>query len=248
MNDSGEARSGLRNRPPGLAPELRQLQDAGDVDRRWWETEDSSKPSVRAAASSETDSDQPPGWGFGPPPPPPAPSLKPDQLRPAGPRPQPATAPEPATTKGSPLVPESQPHGAAAAALTDGCTDTAASTRMASQADALAMQRLELEVAAARAEAAALHEMLEDLPEIFERKFRQRLQSTLEQQQRLLADNQALREQVYTLTPAAPAVETRPSRLLLPASQPSSLGEALRKVLRLGRPHPPAAIDPDRCS
>ena len=262
MNDSGEASSGLRNRPPGLAPELRQLQDAGDVDRRWWETADSSKPSARTAASPETDSDQPSGWGFGPPPPPPpAPFLKPDQLRPAGPRPQPAAAPEPATTRGSPVAAESSRHGAAAAAQTDGCTDTAASTMTSTQAnataqaagaaqaqaEALAMQRLELELAAARAEAAALHEMLEDLPEIFERKFRQRLQSTLEQQQRLLADNQALREQVYTLTPAAPAVETRPSRLLLPASQPNSLGEALRKVLRLGRSHPPAAIDPDRC-
>ncbi|MFZ0408700.1 MAG: hypothetical protein WAM11_11405 [Cyanobium sp.] len=109
--------------------------------------------------------------------------------------------------------------------------------------DAFSVQRLELELAAARDEAAALHEMLEDLPEIFERKFQQRLQSILEQQQRLLADNQVLREQLYLLAPGDPAVETRPSRLLLPATQSSlpalqprsPLGATLRRVLRLGR-------------
>ena len=60
---------------------------------------------------------------------------------------------------------------------------------------------LELELEAARAEVAALHEMLEDLPEIFERKFRQRVQGLIEEQQRLLHDNQMLRERLYALTP-----------------------------------------------
>ncbi len=113
-----------------------------------------------------------------------------------------------------------------------------------------------MELAACRDEGAALHEMLEDLPEIFERKFRQRLQSILEQQQQLLADNQALREQLLSLAPGAPAVETRPSRLLLPASQQSMppltkrnpLGETLRRVLGLGRPAGPGTIDPNRFS
>ena len=136
---------------------------------------------------------------------------------------------------------------------------TAQQAQAAAQAslDALTVQRLELELAAARDEATALHEMLEDLPEIFERKFHQRLQSILEQQQRLLSDNQALREQLYMLAPGAPAVETRPSRLLLPATQPSMpplqrrspLGETLRRVLRLGRPDTaPGPMDPDRFS
>lgn len=63
---------------------------------------------------------------------------------------------------------------------------------------------LERELEAARAEVQALHEMLEDLPEIFERKFRQRVQGLVGEQQRLLADNQLLRDRLYTLTPATP--------------------------------------------
>jgi len=145
-------------------------------------------------------------------------------------------------------------HGGAAGANADPTTSAQAAAQ--ASLDALTVQRLELELAAARDEATALHEMLEDLPEIFERKFRQRLQSILEQQQRLLADNQSLREQLYSLAPAAPGVETRPSRLLLPSSQPSlpplpkrnSLGETLRKVMRLGRPSAPDSIDSDRCA
>jgi hypothetical protein len=144
-------------------------------------------------------------------------------------------------------------HGSAAEASADATTSAQAAAAQASL-DALTVQRLELELAAARDEATALHEMLEDLPEIFERKFRQRLQSILEQQQRLLADNQSLKEQLYTLAPASSGVETRPSRLLLPSSQPSMpplpkrspLGETLRKVMRLGRPTAPDSNDPDR--
>ena len=56
----------------------------------------------------------------------------------------------------------------------------------------------------ARAEVQALHEMLEDLPEIFERKFRQRVHGLVDEQQRLLADNQLLRDRLYALTPATP--------------------------------------------
>jgi hypothetical protein len=69
--------------------------------------------------------------------------------------------------------------------------------------DAEALRRLELELSAARDEVQALHQMLEDLPEIFERKFRQRLQTVLDHQQHLLADNQALRERLYALAGAA---------------------------------------------
>ena len=63
---------------------------------------------------------------------------------------------------------------------------------------------LERELEAARAEVQALHEMLEDLPEIFERKFRQRVHGLVDEQQRLLADNQLLRDRLYSLTPATP--------------------------------------------
>ena len=198
VNDSGEASSGLRNRPPGLGPEWRQRREAGDVDRRWWERENGSQPSTTAPGSPQAGPGPSAGGGLGPPPPPPPPPLNPVGPSAAAQRPQPTGATAPAAAV--PAATTRLAEGAAAAAQ---ATETG---------QALAVQRLELELAAARAEAAALHEMLEDLPEIFERKFRQRLQSTLDQQQRLLADNQALREQVYMLAPGAPAVETRPSR------------------------------------
>ena len=77
------------------------------------------------------------------------------------------------------------------------------------QSSALAVRsirelELERELEAARAEVQALHEMLEDLPEIFERKFRQRVHGLVDEQQRLLADNQLLRDRLYALTPATP--------------------------------------------
>jgi hypothetical protein len=79
------------------------------------------------------------------------------------------------------------------------------------------IQQLEQELAAARDEASALHEMLEDLPEIFERKFRQRLHGILEQQQLLLSDNQALHERLHALQPANSGPEPH-TPLLLPAA------------------------------
>lgn len=82
--------------------------------------------------------------------------------------------------------------------------------------DAARIQRLEQELSAAREESTALHEMLEDLPEIFERKFRQRLHGILEQQQLLLADNRLLRDQLYALQPAAGDSDHRAGRLLPP--------------------------------
>ena len=43
---------------------------------------------------------------------------------------------------------------------------------------------------------AALESLLDELPELFESRFRQRLQPLLDQQQRLLQDNAELRQQV----------------------------------------------------
>jgi hypothetical protein len=105
--------------------------------------------------------------------------------------------------------------------------------------DAVRIRQLEQELTEARNqaealqdEAEALHQMLEDLPEIFERKFRQRLQAVLDHQQRLLADNQALREHLFALGPAA-AVE-RPR--LPPANEERwGLGRRLRHILRHDR-------------
>lgn len=55
----------------------------------------------------------------------------------------------------------------------------------------------ELEVT--RSELAELSQLVEELPAIFERKFRQRLEPILEEQQRLQADNSRLRQQLEAL-------------------------------------------------
>lgn len=281
MNDSGEASSGLRRHQQGTPSDSRQPQDAGNVDRRWWETDESEKSPARPSANALDGSGKPAAPAFRPPPPPPP--LNPDWFRAAAQGPGDALGPESFTAETKPFIPglpadmaadggtavssgavPDRPatgvgHAAVPGSSSGQSDGTAQQAQAAAQAslDALTVQRLELELAAAQDEATALHEMLEDLPEIFERKFHQRLQSILEQQQRLLSDNQALREQLYMLAPGAPAVETRPSRLLLPATQPSlpplqrrsPLGETLRRVLRLGRPDTaPGPMDPDRFS
>jgi chromosome segregation ATPase len=95
----------------------------------------------------------------------------------------------------------------------------------------------------------SLHRLLEDLPEIFENKFRQRLQLVLDQQRRLLADNQMLREHLYALQPATPATEAAGPRvrLLPPADalpddrphRPGTLHRWLSSVLRRSRERSP---------
>jgi hypothetical protein len=95
---------------------------------------------------------------------------------------------------------------------------------------------LEIELAAAQEELKALHEMLEDLPEIFERKFQQRLATVMEHQKHLLADNHALRERLYSVGPPDSQVPPRNRPLLLPTvPQEASWRQALRNALRLDR-------------
>ncbi len=111
-------------------------------------------------------------------------------------------------------------------------------------------QQLEMELAAARDELKALHEMLEDLPEIFERKFQQRLATVMEHQKHLLADNQALRDRLYSLNPAAadepPPGSGRPQPLLLPTvARKQGWGQALKRALRLGGDGAPQKISRD---
>lgn len=97
---------------------------------------------------------------------------------------------------------------------------------------------LDSELQAAREELHALHELLEELPAIFERKFQQRLKVALHDQRRLLGENQELRRSLTALPPGAsmPAASP-PPRLLLPPSleRASSLGQTLRQVLGRGR-------------
>lgn len=58
--------------------------------------------------------------------------------------------------------------------------------------------------------------LLEELPALFEDKFRQRLQPLLEQQQRLLDENANLRQHLLQLQPAA---ESDRQPLLMPRQQ-----------------------------
>jgi hypothetical protein len=67
-------------------------------------------------------------------------------------------------------------------------------------AEALRLALSEQQLAEARLRLSEMEELLRDLPEIFERKFQQRLQPLLERQDRLLEDNQHLRQQMRQLT------------------------------------------------
>ena len=66
-------------------------------------------------------------------------------------------------------------------------------------------EELEQELAKTREELQAMQALLEDLPSLFEDKFRQCLQPMLEQQQRLLEDNADLRHHLLQLQPGAEA-------------------------------------------
>lgn len=93
---------------------------------------------------------------------------------------------------------------------------------------------LERELEASRDETEALHQMLEDLPEIFERKFRQRLQPVLEHQQRLISENQTLREGLLALSAARPSEPPQLPPAPAPAT-PVGLTARLRAFLRRAR-------------
>lgn len=87
-------------------------------------------------------------------------------------------------------------------------------------------EQLEQELCAAREELAALQALLEDLPEIFERKFQSRLQPILGEQERLIQENGALRQQLLQLRPQTGALQP----MLPPVPEPR--GRRLRSTLR----------------
>ena len=90
----------------------------------------------------------------------------------------------------------------------------------------LSAQQLERELARTREELQAMQALLEDLPSVFENKFRQRLQPLLEQQQRLLSENTVLRQHLHQLQPG---VGTGSQPVLLPHQQERP---RLRRALR----------------
>ena len=98
-------------------------------------------------------------------------------------------------------------------------TGTAASATSPEPPLASATRRLERELADLEEEVAALQEMLQELPTIFERKFLGRLQQLLDQQHSLEGENQALRKRLLAIAPGAEnePLPLRPRGLLPPA-------------------------------
>ena len=78
--------------------------------------------------------------------------------------------------------------------------------------------------------------LLRDLPEIFERKFQQRLQPLLERHQHLLEDNQQLRQQLRQLTASdadmRPLPPARPRPATSEISEPSADSTETRPAVR----------------
>ena len=73
----------------------------------------------------------------------------------------------------------------------------------------LALASAERKLAEALLQIAELEALLDEIPEIFERKFEQRLQPVLERQERLLDDNTDLRQQIQLLAPVPGEVRLR---------------------------------------
>lgn len=98
-------------------------------------------------------------------------------------------------------------------------TGTAPSAMSPDPALVSSTRRLERELAEVEEEVAALQEMLQDLPTIFERKFQGRLQQILDHQHSLEEENHALRKRLLAIAPGAEndPLPLRPRGLLPPA-------------------------------
>ncbi|MFM2173120.1 MAG: hypothetical protein RLZZ54_1047 [Cyanobacteriota bacterium] len=110
----------------------------------------------------------------------------------------------------------------------------------------LALASAERKLAEARLQIAELEALLDEIPEIFERKFEQRLQPVLERQERLLDDNTDLRQQIQLLAPVPGEVRLRFNPEAGRASNSLSLPQLpsrppIRRVGRADRQGPRAA-------
>ena len=91
------------------------------------------------------------------------------------------------------------------------------------------LRRLQRDLEAARAEALSLHELLEQLPRILERKFQLRLGGLLAEQRQLQLDNALLQHHLLALHGGAERPQLEPA---LPAERPITQGLGLRRALR----------------
>ena len=94
----------------------------------------------------------------------------------------------------------------------------------------LALAGAERQLAEARLQIAELETLLEEIPEIFERKFEQRLQPVLERQERLLEDNSELRLQIQRLAPAPGEVRLRFNPEATPGSSSIDLPQLPERI------------------
>jgi len=94
------------------------------------------------------------------------------------------------------------------------------------------LRRLQRDLEAARAEALSLHELLEQLPTILERKFQLRLGALLAEQRQLQLDNDLLQHHLLALHGGAEPPRLEPAAPALPAERPITQGLGLRRALR----------------
>ena len=95
------------------------------------------------------------------------------------------------------------------------------------------LQRLQRNLEAARAEALTLHDLLEQLPAILERKFQLRLHALLAEQRQLQHDNALLQHHLFALQASPEPPRLEPSAPAASASErPITQGLGLRRALR----------------
>ena len=119
--------------------------------------------------------------------------------------------------------------------------------------DQASAARLELERDQAASKLEELESLLENLPDIFERKFSQRLAPVLERQKLLMEENEHLRSQVERLMPQPGEVRLKFPQASSDDTPPQTNAESLPPLLRLIRggradawPRPTAAWEDPR--
>lgn len=138
----------------------------------------------------------------------------------------------------SPASPQSQPGQRAlrlvSAAAEPAQSATAEPARKTTPSPAL--RRLQRDLEAARAEALSLHDLLEQLPTILERKFQLRLNALLAEQHQLQHDNALLQHHLFALHGRPEPPRLKPSALppapAPTAERPITQGLGLRRALR----------------